>query len=102
MSLVESRVSAFVASSLLLLAACGPAASTSSPTSAPAAPAAKPTEAPAAKPTPAAAPAAPAPAATTAPAAAAPAKPGTGGGRVIIGSFSDVKTLNPMLTNDVQ
>jgi peptide/nickel transport system substrate-binding protein len=105
MTSVESRVSAFLASGLLLLSACGPAAQPAPPTSAPAA---KPTEAP--KPA-----AATAPAATTAPAAAKPteapkpgattapaAKPAAGspGGRVIIGTFSDVKTFNPILTSD--
>jgi ABC-type transport system substrate-binding protein len=91
---------------MFLLAACGPAAQQTAPTSAPApatsAPAAKPTTAPAAAPAgaaPTTAPAAPAPtaAAAAAPAAGQPKQ----GGRVIFGEFSDAKTLNPVTVTDV-
>lgn len=112
------RISAGAAVLLLIGSACAPAAQPAAPTAAPAAkptsaPAAAPTTAPAkpaaptapaaaAKPTaapkPAASPAAPAP--TTAAKPAAAAKPT--GGRIIAGSFADVKTFNPVLTSDVQ
>ena len=98
---VSGRIVSTFAASTMLLAACGPA-SGAVPTAAPAA-----TSAPAATTAPAAAtgaqptaaakpPAVPGP--TVATAAAGQPKQG---GRVILGEFSDAKTLNPVTVSDV-
>ena len=93
---VGKRVVSALTASLLAITACGPASAPAAPTPAPSAP----TSAPAAATT--------APAAAVQPTAplvpaptAAPAGQPKPGGRLIYGSFSDAKVLNPVLSDDV-
>jgi peptide/nickel transport system substrate-binding protein len=101
---VSGRIVSTVTASMFVLAACGPG-SQASPTAVPAA-ATKPpaaTSAPATSSSPAAATSpqsSPAAKPSAAPAAAA-AAPQKQGGRVIVGQFSDAKTLNPVNVTDV-